>query len=124
VVSVTDSAGNTYQQAAPLATGSGLSQTIWYAKNIVASAANTNTVTVTFSAALPYVDLRATEYRGLDALNPVDVTASASGRSAGASSGSVTTTFANAVLFGAGMTQGSFTAATGGATTRVITPQD
>jgi chitodextrinase len=124
VVSVADSAGNTYQQAAPLATGSGLSQTIWYAKNIVASAANTNTVTVTFSAALPYVDLRAAEYRGLDALNPVDVTASASGSSATASSAAVTTTFANALLFGAGMTQGAFTAATGGATTRIITPQD
>jgi glucose/arabinose dehydrogenase/chitodextrinase len=124
VVSVKDSAGNAYQPAAPLAIGNGLSQTIWYAKNITASAANVNTITVTFSAALPYVDLRATEYSGLDALNPLDVTASAFGTSAAASSGSVTTTFANEVVFGAGMTQGVFGAATGGATTRVITTPD
>ena len=74
VASVVDSAGNVYQQAAPTIAGGGLSQTIWYAKNIVASAANTNTVTVTLSGAQPFVDVRALEYRGLDKVNPVDVT--------------------------------------------------
>ncbi len=124
VVSVADSAGNVYQQAAPLVTGTGLRQTIWYAKNIVASAANTNAVTVTFSGALPFVDVRALEYRGLDKLNPVDVTASASGSTVTASSGPVTTTFASELVFAAGMTQGGFVGATGGATTRIITTPD
>ena len=48
VQSVTDTAGNTYVLAFPATVGTGLSQAIYYAKNIVASASNT--VTVTFSA--------------------------------------------------------------------------
>jgi chitodextrinase len=124
VASVVDSAGNVYQQAAPPLAGGGLSQTIWYAKNIVTSAANTNTVTVTLSGAQPFVDLRALEYRGLDKVNPVDVTASATGSTLATSSGPITTTFANELIFGAGCTQGTFSAATGGATTRIITTPD
>ena len=54
----------------------------------------TNTVTVTFNAATPYVDLRALEYSGLDLANPFDVGASASGTSTSANSGAVTTTAA------------------------------
>ena len=87
ITSVTDSAGNVYQLAVPTARGSGISQAIYYASNIKAAAAGTNTVTVTFSAATPYVDIRATEYSGLDPVNPFDVGASASGSSASASSG-------------------------------------
>ncbi len=124
VASVVDTAGNIYQQAAPVVTGTGLSQTIWYAKNIVASAANANTITVTLSAAQPFVDVRALEYRGLDKVNPVDVTASAAGSTAAANSGPITTTFANELIFGAGCTQGVFSAATGGATTRIVTTPD
>src|SRR5262249_28081439 len=65
VASVVDSAGNPYQQAAPVKTSTGLSQTIWYAKNIRAAAANTNTITVTLSGSQPFVDLRAAEYSGV-----------------------------------------------------------
>ena len=50
ITSVTDSAGNTYQLAVPTARGAGLSQAIYYAKNIKAAAAGTNTVTVTFNS--------------------------------------------------------------------------
>ena len=124
VNSVTDSAGNLYQSATVLARGTGLSQTIWYAKNIVAAPAGSNTVTVTLSAAMPYVDVRALEYRGLDPADPVDRTTAASGSSLAANSGPVTTTFANTLIFGAGMTLGTFNAATGGATTRIITQPD
>ena len=56
ITSVTDSAGNAYQLAVPTARGSGISQAIYYAKNIKAAAAGTNTVTVTFNTATPYVD--------------------------------------------------------------------
>ena len=59
ITSVTDSAGNTYQLAVPTARGSGVSQAIYYATNIKAAAAGTNTVTATFNTATPYVDIRA-----------------------------------------------------------------
>ena len=52
-----------------------LSQSIYYAKNIAAAAAGANTVTVTFSTAAAYPDIRILEYKGADPNNPVDVTA-------------------------------------------------
>ena len=72
ITSVTDSAGNAYQLAVPTARGSGVSQAIYYATNIKAAPAGTNTVTVTFNTATPYVDIRALEYSGLDPVNPFD----------------------------------------------------
>ena len=87
ITSVTDSAGNTYQVAVPTARGSGVSQAIYYATNIKAAAAGTNTVTATFNTATPYVDVRALEYSGLAAVNPFDVGASASGTGTAANSG-------------------------------------
>jgi glucose/arabinose dehydrogenase len=124
ITSVTDSAGNIYQLAVPVARGAGLSQAIYYAKNIKAAAAGTNTVTVTFNTATPFVDLRITEYSGLDPVNPFDVGTSASGTSATANSGSVATSAAHELVFGAGMTTGGFSTAGGGFTSRVITVPD
>ena len=69
---VTNSAGNVYQLAVPTARGSGISQAIYYAKNIKAATAGANTVTVTFNTATPFVDVRAVEYSGLDLVNPLD----------------------------------------------------
>ena len=92
ITSVTDSAGNVYQLAVPTARGTGISQAIYYAKNIKAAAAGTNTVTVTFSTSTPFVDIRALEYSGLDPVNPFDVGTSASGSGTSANSGTVTTT--------------------------------
>jgi len=123
ITSVTDSAGNTYQLAVPTARGAGVSQAIYYAKNIKAAPAGTNTVTVTFNTATPYVDIRATEYSGLDPNTPFDVGTSASGTSTSANSGTVTTT-APGLIFGAGMTAGGFSTAGTGFTTRVITNPD
>ena len=76
---------------------------------------------MTFSGAMVYVDVRITEYAGLDPANPVDVTSSNSGSNNSATSGSVTTTAANTLLFGAGMTWGYYGNATNGFTTRVLT---
>ena len=105
----------------PLTRGGGnLSQAIYYAKNIVAAPAG-NTVKVTFSGAMVYVDVRITEYSGLDPTNPVDVSSSSSGSTNSATSGSITTTAANELLFGAGTTWGLYGNATNGFTTRVIT---
>ena len=89
-----------------------------------AAAAGANTVTVTFNTATPYVDIRALEYSGLDPVNPFDVGASASGNSASANSGSVTTTAARELVFGAGMTTGGFSTAGATFTTRIITAPD
>ena len=124
ITSVTDSAGNVYQLAAPLTRGSGLSQAIYYAKNIHAAAAGSNAVTVQFSGAAAYVDVRAAEYGGLDPVSPLDTSASASGSGATASSGNLTTSAANEVIFGAGMTSGVFVGGTNGFTPRIITSSD
>jgi hypothetical protein len=124
ITSVTDSAGNTYQVAVPTARGNGLSQAIYYAKSIKAATAGSNTVTVIFSAAAPFIDIRATEYSGLDPASPFDVGLSASGTSATANSGSVTTTAAQELVFGAGMTTSVFTAAGANFTSRIITSPD
>ena len=124
ITSVTDSAGNVYQQAVPTARGNGLSQAIYYASNIKAAAAGTNTVTVTFNASTPFVDIRALEYSGLDPVNPFNVGTSASGTGTSANSGAVTTTAANALIFGAGMTTGGFSAAGTNFVSRIITSPD
>jgi glucose/arabinose dehydrogenase/PKD repeat protein len=124
IVSVTDSAGNTYQLAAPIARGPGVSQAIYDAPNIKSAAAGTNKVTVVFSNPVPYADVRITEYSGLDASSPLDKTASAAGTSTSASSGNVTTGYATELIFGAGMTTGGFTGSPTGFTTRLITIPD
>ncbi len=124
VSSVTDSEGNSYQAAVPLLAGSSLSQIIYYAANIKAAGAGRNVVTVEFSASVPYADIRALEYSGLATASPFDAGASASGNSATANSGSVRTTNANDLIFGAGMTETTFQAAGAGFTNRVITAQD
>jgi glucose/arabinose dehydrogenase/PKD repeat protein len=122
VISVTDSSGNVYQAAAPVTRSSSTSQAIYFAKNIAANA--NNTVTVAFNTAASYVDLRILEYSGIDAVNPLDQTASAVGSSATANSGNVTTTAANELVFGAGTTTDAFSGGGSGFTTRVITTPD
>jgi hypothetical protein len=73
VQSVTDSAGNTYSLAAGPITGTGLRQSIYYAKNILSS--SSNTVTVTFNQAATKPDVRISEYSGVNTSNPLDVSA-------------------------------------------------
>jgi RHS repeat-associated protein len=102
VSSVTDSAGNAYTRAVGPTVVTGVTQSIYYAKNIVASAANANAVTVAFSALASRPDVRALEYTGLDPTSPLDVTAAASGTSGTTtSSGAATTTHAHDLLVGA-----------------------
>ncbi len=121
VSSVTDSRGNSYVLAVGPTRGTGLSQSIYYAKNIVGG---TNTVTVTFNKAAAVVDVRALEYSGLDTANPLDVTAGAAGTGTTGNSGAATTSSANELIVGAGMTAGAFTKAGTGFTSRIITSPD
>ncbi len=125
VSAVTDKSGNTYTLAVGPAILSGVgSQSIYYAKNIAAAAAGANSVTVTFSVAATYPDIRILEYSGADPANPVDVTASNSGNSATSSSGSVTTTNATDLLFGANLVQTTTSGAGSGFTRRLLTSPD
>jgi hypothetical protein len=118
VQSVKDSAGNTYNPAIGPTSGTGLQQSIYYASNIVGGS---NTVTVTFSQAAAFPDVRILEYRGVTTL---DATAGASGNSATANSGPATTTVANELIFGAGTVATWTSAAGSGFTSRIITVPD
>jgi hypothetical protein len=114
VSSVKDTAGNAYQLAvAPtkLAAAGGLTQSIYYAKNIAASGGNT--VTVTFNQSAHYPDVRVLEYSGIDKTNPVDVVA-AQAQSSGSTctSGTVTTSHPTDLLVAANTIQ-TFTAGPG-----------
>ncbi|MBV8051657.1 MAG: hypothetical protein JOZ80_10740, partial [Acidobacteriaceae bacterium] len=91
-------------------TGAGLQQVIYYAKNIVGGS---NRVKVTFNQSAAYPAVEAFEYSGLDAANPLDVTAAGSGTGTVASSGSATTTSANELIFGAGNSGGALSAGVG-----------
>src|SRR5260370_38904692 len=75
IASVADTMGNAYQLAVgPTAAAGSLTQSIYCAKNIAAAAAGANTVTVSFTVAAAYPDIRILEYGGMDPLSPVDVT--------------------------------------------------
>jgi hypothetical protein len=122
VTSVVDSKLNTYTLAIGPTSGNGFRQSIYYAKNIVGGAGNT--VTVTFSQAAAYPDIRILEYKGLDTNSPLDVTAGAAGSSTSANSGSATTIVANELIVGAGTTAGGFDGPGTGFTMRILTSPD
>jgi chitodextrinase len=125
VTAISDTAGNIYEVAAPPKVYPGaVTQVIYYAKNIVAMPANTNTVTVQFSAAANSPDVRILSYSGLDRTNPLDVSAAATGNNTFSDSGAVTTTSANELLV-AGNTVWSMTGGPGaGFVKRFITWPD
>jgi len=121
VQSVTDSAGNTYNLAFNPTVGTGLSQAIYYAKNI--SAAGSNTVTVTFSAAAQSPDVRVLEYSGLDPVTPLDTAGGSAGTGTALDSGPITTSNASDLIIGAGKTVGGAVSTTGqGFITVNVTP--
>ncbi len=123
VSTVADTEGNTYAIAAPLVTGTGLSQIIYFAKNIAGEASNPNEVTVTFSGAAPAPDVRVLEYKGLDVVNPLDTTATAGnfGTSNLADSGACTTTSPTELVVAGATVASSVSAAGAGFTTVAIT---
>jgi hypothetical protein len=127
VSSVTDTNGNIYTLAVGPTVqpaGSGLSQAIYYAKNINNATASGNAVTVRFSAGAAFPDIRILEYSGLSPTNPLDVTAAAIGNSLTSSSGSAITTSANELLFAANMVFTGTVGPSAGFTNRMITTPD
>jgi len=125
VTSLADTKGNIYVRAVGPTTYPGtLTQSLYYAKNIAAAAAGTNSVTVKFSVAAVWVDVRILEYAGLDTAAPLDATAAASGSTATSDSGPLTTTGPNELLFAANLTTGLTSGPGTGFTKRVITSPD
>ena len=125
VQSVTDSKGNAYALAVGPTVQSGVaSQATYYAKNIAAAAAGSNSVIVTFNIAAAFPDIRIAEYSGLDAVNPLDVAVGAQGNTSSSSSGSVTTTNANDLLVAANTIQTITTGPGASFTNRIITNPD
>ena len=125
VNTVTDSSGNTYVLAAgPTGRNRTLSQSIYYAKNIAPSGAGSNMVTVTFSIAAVYPDVRILEYSGIDPVIPVDGSGANQGSSRTSTSGTVTTSTAGDLLFAANIVGTSTTSAGAGFTKRMITSPD
>jgi len=125
VSSVRDTSGNAYILAVGPTVQTGVAtQAIYYAKNISTASAGANTVTVTFTAAAIYPDIRIAEYSGLDTVNPLDVAVGAQGSGTSSNSGAITTTNANDLLIGANLVQTRTSGAGTGYTNRVITSPD
>ena len=106
-----------------LLTGS-LSQSIYYAKNIKAAAAGANVVTVKFTSAANYPDIRILEYSGIDPANPLDVATGRTGTSATSSTAALTTTRTTDLLLGANMVGTSTNGPGASFTQRLLTTPD
>ncbi len=112
-VTLTDSRGDAFVGVgSPVIWANGYSAQVFYATNI---AGGTDTVTASFGTAVyPFGVLYIHEYAGISKTNPVDVTGSRSGASSSLNSGPVTTTSANDLIFGAGVSDNTVTAAGAG----------
>jgi hypothetical protein len=101
---IADTTGNVYTLAiGPTIINGTASQSIYYAKNIVAASPGANSITITFSTAARHPDIRIAEYSGADPNNPVDVTAYSTGSSRTSNSGTAITTNATDLIFGANL---------------------
>jgi chitodextrinase len=118
-VALTDSRGNTFVNVgAPVTWGTGYSAQIFYAANILGGA---DTVTAAFQTPVTaFGVVYVHEYTGIRVINPVDITTSASGSSASLNSGTATTTSANDLIFGAGVSDNAVTAAGSGFISRDV----
>jgi chitodextrinase len=121
VQSITDTRGNTYVAAVgPTVNPSGATQVMYYAQNIAASAAGTNSVTVTFASSVSYPDVRILEFSGISTTHPLDVSASAIGTGTTLNSGALTTTASNDLLVASGYVQHSYTGGAGSGYTQIL----
>jgi hypothetical protein len=125
VSAISDTAGNTYNLAVGPTNNAGYAtQSVYYASNIAAAQAGTNTVSVTFNNSVNFPDLRVVEYSGINGANPLDVTVAAVGTGTNIDSGPANTTNANDLLVGADYIGAAFAAAGPGYTQRIVTNPD
>jgi hypothetical protein len=123
VTSVTDSMNNSYILAVgPTVRTGQLSQAMYFAPNI--AAATSNMVTVRFSVAAVYPDIRILEYSGLDPVSPLDTVAAATGSSATSSTGTLTTSVPNVLLVAGNIVTTATSGPGSGFTSRMITNPD
>ena len=119
-VSLSDTRGNNYAPVAPATpwgTNNAWRSQVFYARNIAGGA---NTVTATFGTSIAsFGKLFIHEYSGLDRTSPLDASAASIGTANAMSSGSATTSNANDLIFGAGSSSSSVTAAGTGFTSRL-----
>jgi len=117
---ISDSNGNAYVPVAPAqawGNGNPWRSQVFYAKNIAGGA---NTVTATFGSSITsFGAIYIHEYSGLDRTSPLDTTAAATGSPGAMNSGSATTTNAADLIFGAGASSNTVTAAGSGFTSRL-----
>ena len=108
-VALTDSNGNAYVNVGtPVVWSNGYSAQVFYASKITGGS---DTVTATFrNSVTAFGVLYVHEYAGISPTNPVDVYCSASGSSTTLNSGTATTTGANDLIFGAGVSDNVVTA--------------
>ncbi len=118
--SLTDTRGDTFVPvSAPTIWAGKYSAQVFYASGI---AGGTDTVTARFNTSVSsFGVLYIHEYAGISTTNPVDVTVAASGSSTLMNSGSIATTSASDLLFGAGVSDNVVTAAGSGFTARDLT---
>jgi hypothetical protein len=121
VASVTDTKGNVYTRAVGPTLGTGLTQSIYYAKNISSAAAGVNRVTVSFSPSAAFPDVRILEYSGIDPVTPVDATSAGVGKTITSNSGLAITSNARNLLIGANTVTTNTTGPGGVFVSRIIT---
>lgn len=102
ISSVTDTAGNTYLAAVSDYVFSNNRLSIWYAYNITGNASNVTTVT--YSSAQTYESVACYEFSGFGASDPLDGTATNNGSGTSVTSGSVSVTGSEDVIFAFGVT--------------------
>jgi hypothetical protein len=123
--SVSDSSGNMYSLAVgPTQLSGTLTQSIFFAKNIVPAAANANVLTVSFNGSATSPDIRILEYSGLDAGSPFDVAAAATGSNSSSATPSAVTANASDLILGANIVVSRTTGPGNGFTKRIITSPD
>lgn len=120
----TTGGGSAYTLAAGPNTGTGLSQAVYYLPNVKAGS---NTITVTFNQPAAFVDIRVLEYSGVSTTTPFDVAAFGSGTinsGTTVSTANATTTAANELIVGGGITSWAYDAAGSGFTLDTITADE
>jgi RHS repeat-associated protein len=110
--SISDSRGNTYIQIGTehTSTGVGIKSRLYYAKNI---AAGSNTVTTVVSGFPAYHELYLHEYSGVDTSNPLDSFSENANNGTSFTSGNLTTTGNNELLYGVEIDSSQAAAASG-----------
>lgn len=124
VQSISDTSGNTYSLAlGPTVVNGSLTQSIYFAKNIAPATAGVNTVTVRFSTAASYPDIRILEYNGADTTNPVDTVGANSGTNSPSSASTITAN-SNDLIFAANIVRSATNGPGSGFTKRLLTSPD